>query len=310
MSDAFMKRYGYVNPKKLPKFTYTGASVATTDANGWMILLKTSGTLTFGTKLPKGIDVFLVGGGGGGSACLAGGWLGEAAGGAGGYTTTAKGIEAKKSTEYTITIGAGGAGGTNSSVAGKDGEKTTAFGKTANGGTARGSAYVDNAWRVTGGNGGSGGGSPSNYGGTYQGAGGSNGGDGGASGIDREDGEIVRVPGGKGQGSTTRAFGESTGWLFAAGGGCGGHYPRYDTSQTAGGTGENITVLGINTKGGDGGVLKGSGGPYVGGSAAANSGSGGGGGGARYTPPGAEGGNIAFNGGNGGSGIVIIRNAR
>lgn len=301
---------GFTNPKRMPKFTYSGASVTTTDENGWMIVLKTSGTLKFNTIIPKGIDVFLVGGGGGGSASLAGGWLGGAAGGAGGYTTTKRGVTVKRGTSYSITIGAGGAGGTQDDVAGKDGGKTTAFGHEAAGGTARGSSVVDGTARVTGGNGGSGGGTPSNAGGTYQGAGGTAGGNGGGAGIDREDGVILYVPGGKGQGGTTRAFGESTGWLFAAGGGCGGHYPRYDDSHTPGGAGEYIALLGINTKGGDGNILHGNGGPYVGGSAAANSGSGGGGGGARYTPPGADGGNTAFNGGSGGSGIVIIRNAR
>lgn len=286
MSDAFMRRYGYVNPKKLPKFTYTGASVTTTDANGWMILLKTSGTLTFGTKLPKGIDVFLVGGGQGGTNNH--GFRGGHGGGSG-YTTTGKGYKAKKGTGYSIVIGAGSAGG----AAAPDhwnwpaaGGTSSAFGYSAAGG---GAAY---------GQGGSGGANPPyDWGGGAQNGtkGGSNGGNGGTPyGEAPTDAE-------RGQGSTTRAFGDSTGWLFAAGGGSG---PLFGGNGGAGGDGEYISLLGINTKGGDGGV--GGADNRDGGSAAANSGSGGGGAGGVHL----NSGGVDRKGGNGGSGIVIIRNAR
>lgn len=89
---------------------------------------------------------------------------------------------------------------------------------------------------------------------------------------------------GSGQESTTREFGEATGALYAAGGG-GCDMNDGDTFRA-------------NTQGGDGGggVGEGTSGSATGGTT--NSGSGGGGAGRNHSP------------GSGGSGIVIIRNAR
>ena len=121
-----------------------------------------------------------------------------------------------------------------------------------------------------GGNGGSGGGGGSGYGGTG-GAGGSNGSNGNAGGIGG---------GGTGQGTTTREFGETGGALYAGGGGASGR----DAVGAAGGTGGGGKGYSNNAT-------------PVGGTA--NTGGGGGGGH-----------NAANQCGAGGSGIVIIRNAR
>ena len=63
---------GSGNPA-LPEITFDGTYEWSSDAGGWLLYLKTSGTLTF-TELnsaAKGIDVFLLGGGGGGGATTA-----------------------------------------------------------------------------------------------------------------------------------------------------------------------------------------------------------------------------------------------
>lgn len=128
---------------------------------------------------------------------------------------------------------------------------------------------------VTGGSGGSGGGSSGNYADSTARGGGAGGADGGNGGT------VSQSPaGGAGQGSTTREFGEPNGDLYAGGGGGG----AYSTSKVGG-------------AGGAGGG--GRGGGSTGGTAGQDNTGGGGGGGVR-------------NGGGtkGGSGIVIIRNAR
>lgn len=233
---------------QFPEFTYTGTYNLVDDGKtddgvqNWRIKFLTSGTLTF-TKIATGIDVFCVGGGGnGGNEC--------GGGGGGGYTKTSS-FAPVKNTGYTITIG--GARG-----------NTSAFGTTAeagqNGGNDEGK----------GGDGGSGGGGGSYWGYGYNG------------GSDGSDGHVYSgTPAshsGKGQGTTTREFGETSGTLYAGGGGCGGHEAAY------GGDGG----------GGRGGSSGGSG--YAGG---VNTGGGGGGGGSS-----------GGTGGAGGSGIVVIRNAR
>lgn len=106
----------------------------------------------------------------------------------------------------------------------------------------------------------------------------------GAGGSDGSAGSDGGWPGGAGQGTTTREFGETTGDLYAGGGG-GGDYDGWGNRTGAGGAGG----------GGNGsGTGKGANGT-------ANTG-GGGGGGFRGDP--------SYYGGDGGSGIVVIRNAR
>lgn len=236
---------GRVNPaKKMPDFTYSGTyrlidEGLTETAQNWRIEFLTSGTLKF-NKLATDIDVFCVGGGGGAPK-----WCGGAGGG---YTTTKKLVSVNAGTSYTITIGAGGASKTDKTNGG-DGGTTKAFGVEALGGKGaiwaeyrEGEASKIYAYRV-GADGGSGGG-----------------GEGGAGGTDGADGKAGRANyGGKGQGTTTHAFGESSGALYSAGG----------NGHDSGG----YIIAGVNTgRGADAGCNEGS--------------------------------------HDGGSGIVIIRNAR
>lgn len=228
----------------------------------WRLLLLTEGSL----KARKGgkIDVFCAGGGGGGGNATA--YYGGGGGG-GGKTASGKNI-AIAAAAYPITIGAGGAKTAS-------GGSTSAFGILAEGGSPGSTATSSQGG--AGGAGGSGGG-----GGGYSNA--VPGSDGGSDGTDGNGKETVsshtNAPGGTGQGTTTREFGESTGTLYCGGGG-GGLGKKSDGSSGRKGSG-------------------GSGGGAAGGAAAsANTGGGGGGG---NSASGA--------GGAGGSGIVVIRSAR
>ena len=257
----------------IPDFTYTGdyeivndsdEPIATTQGN-WKIRFLTSGTLTF-TALngaENGIDVFLVGGGGSGAnGCEeSDGTYRSARGGGGGYTKTVRGVRISTNTDYSITVGAGGASASAISQSGNNGGSTSAFGATANGGKGA-VGFTGSAPTGSGGNGGSGGGGTSGNGGS-DGAGGSGG------------------DPGKGQGTTTREFGESSGKLYAGGGG--------GAVKGAGGAGGG--GAGCPTASGSNGV-----------DGTANTG-GGGGAGSRLT-------HQYTHSGAGGSGIVIIRNKR
>jgi len=261
----------------IPEFTYTGdyeivddADSPITESQGnWKIRFLTSGTLkvTFLNGAAKGIDVFLVGGGGGGSQTVYSN-LGGGGGGGGGYTTTKARLSLTAGTAYQITVGAGGA--SNAS-----GGKTEAFGQSAAGGSP---GVLDS--HGDGGPGGSGGGA-GGYGSYYAGAGGTD----GASGGSRKTGYIAS--GGKGQSTSTREFGTSTGKLYAGGGGGGAQLSAYVAQGGEGG-------------GGNGGAGKG----VKGLPGLANTGGGGGGAGTGGSS------STAAEGGSGGSGIVIIRNAR
>lgn len=251
-----------IDLNQIPAFTYTGSykivddnnNVITSTLGNWKIRFLTSGTLTF-TNLrgaANGIDVFLVGGGGNGGRNSASNSTTGCPGGGGGYTKTQKAISVTTTGTYSITVG--GSGG-----------NTSAFGYTANAGKNA------SQWSA-GGNGGSGGG-----GGTYGGNGGSNGGN----------GETVNSnqPGGKGQGSTTREFGESTGTLYSGGGGSGTDMACSKIGYGGSGGGGRGAIYGGRQK-----ALAG----------VANTGGGGGGD--------CEG-EVGLNA-SGGSGIVIIRNKR
>lgn len=248
----------------IPEFTYTGDFEIVSDddqpitvsQDNWKIRFLTSGTLTF-TNLngaENGIDVFLVGGGSGG---------GRAAGG-GGYTKTLKAVKVSVGTAYLIEVGAGGIAGVGNSKAGSSGGTSNAFGASANGGKANGTAssYI-------GANGGSGGGA-----GSSNGAGGQGGSD-GSDGFHRDG---THRDSGKGQGTTTREFGESGGKLYAGGGGGVGTTTPANGGAGGGGAGGNTSS----------------------GATSGETNTGGGGGGAANNKA----------GGSGGSGIVVIRNAR
>ena len=172
-------------------FTWSGSDgtcLVIDDGGGnWRIKFLSSGVLTWLKNML--IDAFLVGAGGGGSLAGAGG----------GYTTTVKGISLLANSSYAITVGAGGAAAT-SLGAGSVGGSTSAFEITTTGGNG-GSSFTNGP---SGGNGGSGGGN--------------NGGTGGTDGSDGVKNSSSSGSAGKGQGTTTREFGEPTGDLYASGG--------------------------------------------------------------------------------------------
>lgn len=229
--------------------SYTGTKTVIDDGNGhWRIKLLTDGVLT--VAKPISINAFLVGGGG---AANAGGFTG---GGGGGYTTTGN-ASLSVGTNYTVDIGAGGNAG--------DGAATTAFSLTANGGKL---AVSSDGKGGAGGSGGGGNGS------TTGGAGGSNG----------SNGTQGSWPGGTGQGTTTREFGEAGGDLYGGGGGGGVNSAGSEANYGVGGAGGG-----------------GRGGSYTTSATAGTANTGGGGGGSSQS---------GGNGAQGGSGIVVIRDAR
>lgn len=246
-----------------------------------------SGTFTVPTGVSS-IDVFLVGGGGGGASGTTGTtstYVGGGGGGAG-KTLTVLDLACSAGDTFTVVIGAGGSGGSAGGSNGGSGNSTT-FGSYSAAGGSYGAGYKTGY----GGSGGSGGGAGGYRVGYPGGAGGSNGG----SGTDTYGSDDYGV----GQGTTTRAFGESSNTLYAGGGGGGGKGTSY-SAYTSGGAG-----------GSGGGGAGGSGGgensdnyvwPTAGSAGTANTGGGGGGGGkfchvSTVTP----------SGGAGGSGICIVR---
>lgn len=208
----------------LPEFTYTGTYQLIDDGGGnWRIKFLTSGVLTF-TKLgnaSKGIDVFLVGGGGGcGNASGVSDFLGA---GGGGYTKTTRQITVQAGVEYPIVIGAGSTKPNSSSTQTRGGT-TSAFNTYIEGG------YSGKA--MSGGDGGSGGASTN----------------GATGGTDGGDGSVGNAGGqaGKGQGTTTREFGETSGDLYASGG-------YWDSRNGADNTGNGGGGVYLNTKSSTGG---------------------------------------------------------
>lgn len=195
----------------------------------------------------------------------------DGGGGGGGYTYTLKNtFKCTKNTPYSIVIGGGGSAGGN-------GGTTTAFNQSAQGG-----------YGSTGNNGGAGGsgGGGFSYCNQNPSAGG-NGGSDGSAGAAGGGGS-----GGSGQGSTTREFGETSGTLYAGGGGgAGGGRYQFGGSWNYGWGGS----------GGSGGGGNGYSDGHDRRAATAGAdryGGGGGGGWSNYA------------GAKGGSGIVVIRNAR
>ena len=223
------------------------------------------------------IQIFGVGGGGGGAAGSYGG------GGGGGYTKTSGAISVTPGASYTATVGAGGSAG--SGGAGGTGGTSSVgsiFSVGGGGGGCNVSEYRNGRGTYrTGGNGGSGGGArPVTSDSSFQ----AGGGDGGSNGGAGEDMQYSNSPsyyyGGYGQGTTTRAWGSSSGTLYAGGGGGGGSSGH---SPGSGGSGGGAT-------GAQSGAA---------GSSAGNN-TGGGGGGGHY-------GSYKTNGGKGGSGIILIK---
>ena len=313
-------------PQYGKNFTYTGDYVIVPENDtDWKVKFLTSGTFTATDALL--IDVFAVGGGGGAGAGL---FMSAGTGGGGGYTTTQKSVYLEQDKEYEIVIGNGGKGYPGSNVyKGTDGGTTSGFNITANGG---GGGYSQTTREGYGGSGGSGGGAgiQGAYNESFNVNGGSDGSDGYGSKGDSSAEYIGSV--GKGQGTTTREFGETSGELYAGGGGGGiDSYTAGYKNDGSGGGGSGSAYNENNNCGFDG---------------TANTGGGGGGGDnvsdhTHYPSAGGGGGytkteksiqleqnkeyqiligdggvprfhyyNESLHGGYGGSGILIIRNHR
>ena len=210
----------------LPEFTYTGTYQLIDDGYGdWRIKFLTSGVLTFAElgSGAKGIDVFLVGGGGGcGNANGVSDYLGA---GGGGYTKTTRQITVQAGVGYPIVIGAGSTKPNSSSTQTRGGT-TSAFNTSIEGGYSGKS--------ISGGNGGSGGASTN----------------GATGGTDGGDGSVGNMGGqaGKGQGTTTREFGEDSGDLYASG----GYWASRDGADNTGNGGGGVYLNTKTTTGGSG----------------------------------------------------------
>ena len=276
-------------------FSATGGTITT--SGGYTIHSFTSS----GTFLPNqdgAVEYLVIGGGGGGSGISANTPAGGG-GGAGGYRT-ATGL-AVTAQSYTVTIGAGGAGNLN----GANGGNSTFAGIIGYGG-GKGASYSPG---MHGGNnyaganwGGSGGGGTLSrnpgQGGTYGNTGGvrnnqGGGGGGGSSETGRQGNTGAPGYGGRGGNGTASSITGSA-VTRAGGGGGGGGYPDVNTSASrgtagTGGAGRGGGATSGTTSGNEPGV-----------DATANTGSGGGGG------AGGTGSHTNV-GGDGGSGIVIIR---
>lgn len=247
----------------------------------------------------KVVDVFMVGGGasgamGNGVYSGTGSWYRYAysgIGGCSGKTITLKNINVIPNSQISVVVGSGGA------ARNESGEITVNNG----GSSSFGSYSVEGGTAKTGGSGG--GGSSQDKDGSisfneyYRTNGASDGGTPVPVGSSIP-AQIVSV----GQGSTTRAWGESNGTLYAGGGGGGAAFAMNNNPSTGGWS----DYYWKGAKGGDGGG--GHGGNYdnyaqVATAGTPNTGSGGGGGGARaYSQYG-----YAYPSGAGGSGLVIVR---
>jgi len=277
---------------------YATGGVITETSTHWIHSFFSTGTFTPTQALTA--DYLVVAGGGGGGRYKAGG------GGAGGLrsTVTATGgggslesaLSLTSGTAYTVTIGAGGAGGTNGAqpaATGLNGNNSVFNTITSTGGGAGSGAYGGGSGAGSAaGNGGSGGGVGGDVNFTYWNTGGTEtanqgyaggtasssnqaGGGGGAGEAGNTDGQ-----GEGGDGVTTSISGSSTTY---AGGGGGGSSTTLRNGGTGGGGNGGYTLNGV--------------------AGTANTGGGGGGGAGDATTQ-------DYIGGNGGSGIVIIRYAK
>jgi hypothetical protein len=255
-----------------------------------------SGSITFYSGFTPNIEYLAVAGGGGaGGGSSTGGYTGGGGGGAGGLSS---GTSSTNTESYTVTIGAGGAGGAISG-SGTTGQNTVFGSVTVLGGGGGGSGGPETSSNRIGKNGGSGGGS--GYRSTTGGSGTSgqgfagghagpveqgSGGGGGAGGAGQDGvnspNEYIGGDGGVGVQNSLRT---GSAVYYAGGGGAGG-----------------LSVSSLNGFPGSGGLGGGGDGKYLssqaGVSGTTSTGGGGGGGGRADTPA---------VGGNGGSGIVIVR---
>lgn len=201
------------------------------------LTIKATQTYTVPTGYTR-LDSFCVGGGGGGinSVLLGGNTSGfyryPGGGGGGGYTKTVKGTVISAGQVLACTVGAGGApsasGGGTSIV-----RSGTTINSAAGGVGRTKSAAHTNEYGCDGGSGGG----RAGYGGRGVSVGYDRGGQGGSNGSNGyRNGTTDTTNGGKGQGSTTRAWGSSSGTLYSGGGG-GASFSTYGSVYAAGGAG-------------------------------------------------------------------------
>ena len=290
----------------------SGGDVITTDGTYWYHAFKTSGVFTPNSTLS--CDVLVVAGGGAGGSSQSGAAYQGTGGGAGGVVYSAAN---SVSTAKTITVGAGGLGvGQTYPFQGGSGSNSTFQGLTAAVGGGGGIYYGVTSQGINGGSGGGGGGQHNtpapglgtsgqgNNGGVGVYAGGGGGGAGAVGGNSGWSAANAQAGVGGAGVNTYSAWLNTTNTGvagFIAGGGGGGFSDGYGTPTNylnggsggggVGGSGGITTPAGISAQQAGAGV--------------ANTGSGGGGGGANTNTSYAGG----FNGGNGGSGIVIVRYA-
>lgn len=195
--------YCTTSAAELYSSAYLSTTCATQVAKGSQTFTA-SGTFTVPSGV-KNVQVFCVGGGGAGGTGGSGG-ASKGAGGGGGYTKTGT-FTVTPGSKIAVTVGAGGTEG------GAGG--TSSFGTylSASGGLCAGDITTGSK----GGSGGGGGALNGSY--SYGGCGGSNGSDSTGAYNGRNESYV----GAKGQGTTTRAFGESSGTLYAGGGGGAGN---------------------------------------------------------------------------------------
>lgn len=277
--------------------TFTGNNAVFGDELSGRIELYESGTLTLS---PGTYDVFLVGGGASGGTESTHGTAETATGGGGsGYTVTQKNVSITETTEANVIIGAGGTftytKPYKSSAGGSTSIQASTFSNNAQGGKSTNSNTSGKDSAGEGTDGGSGGGARATAGNQAGHTGGSDGANGGSNNI-----MGIITTGGVGQGTTTRAFEDPSGTLYAGGGGGG------NITSTSGGA--NGSSAGGAGGGGNGGTYNTpDGGKVYNISTAGTANTGGGGGGGAVT--GGATSNIPADARpkNGGSGIVIVR---
>jgi len=263
----------------LPSTDGTSGQVLSTNGSGVLSWVDRAAAAT------TSVEYLVVAGGGGG------GYSGGGGGGAGGYKANT--LSVASGTSYTVTVGAAGAGSTVGTSAGGDGTSSI-FSSVSTSGGGGGGSYAAVSGAYNGRNGGSGGGAAAYA--AVVGTGGTGvSGEGFAGGVNATPspypsggGGGAAAVGAAASGSQSGAGGSGTNWqslgTFYAGGGGGG------------GTQEGATrgIAGSGSTGNGGNYLS------AGSAASANTGGGGGGGGNF---------NLGANsyGGNGGSGVVILR---
>ena len=252
---------------------------------------------TFTTDTAQDVEYLVVGGGGGGAGStgqVGGGYRYGAGGGAGGYRT-ATGF-AVTATSYSITVGDGG-DGTTGSLQGNDGDDSVFSTITATGGGGGGDNGGAGKIGGSGGGGGPSGAGGAGNEGSFSPVEGYAGGAGGTA-------TDSSAQGGAGGGGGASEVGEAGTDGVSGKGGDGGDGLANDIIEN----GTNVTYAGGGGGGKYGGGFAGAGGAGGGhagttnanvGAATANLGGGGGGAGNSQDP--------AYRGGDGGSGIVVIR---